>query len=529
MVDNISEIATRKRVKNTLHLYNLTREDAHTTYTCQVSNNRNAPPLTSSITVDMYFHPLRAKLWGKQHILSAGNTYEISCEIIGSRPRPIISWWLDNVQLTSAKELSNSVNYTSTSFLTFKPSIDQHKKIITCKGTHPIFLNSTVEDSWKLNVYYKPLSTLTFDSAINKSDVREGMDVMLHCDVKANPMIYTINWQYNGESIYNNLLANTIINNQTLLIKNISRKKGGNFTCTGTNLEGVGESNPLQLNIKYAPQCRPGQTKIYRTALHNRVEIRCELEANPADVEFTWRFKYNDGNVVNLPENFITSDGTNSTIYYSPSSEDDFPTLICSGKNKIGEGEDSCVFHLLPIDLPEAPTNCKVTKQTESSLHVACIDEFDRGIRGEFIMEVYDAQTGKLVRNVTSKDPTFVVGELESGIGFDVDLYVLNKDGKSLVTHLPTFTLTNDYINANLALLPSTTTLLGVFVGIVGVLILLAVIIVVTIRSRAPKSQNTSEDNGFRDSSGRYMSMRTNKFSSKTNFNDSCDSFDTVT
>lgn len=56
-------------------------------------------------------------------------------------------------------------------------------------------------------------------------------------------------------------------------------------------------------------------------------------------------------------------------------------------------------------------------------------------------MEVYDAQTGKLVRNVTSRDPTFTVRGLESGIGFDVDLYVANKEGKSLVTRLPTFTL----------------------------------------------------------------------------------------
>lgn len=79
-----------------------------------------------------------------------------------------------------------------------------------------------------------------------------------------------------------------------------------------------------------------------------------------------------------------------------------------------------------------------------------CIDEFNRGIRGEFIMEVYDAQTGKLVQNVTSRDPTFTVRGLESGIGFDVDLYVANKDGKSLVTRLPTFTLSYEKLSGEL-------------------------------------------------------------------------------
>lgn len=95
--------------------------------------------------------------------------------------------------------------------------------------------------------------------------------------------------------------------------------------------------------------CRPGQTKIHRVAVHNRAAIPCELEANPANVQFTWKFKYNDGNTVKLPEHFITSEGTNSTVDYTPTSEDDFPALICSGRNEVGEIDDPCVFHLLPI------------------------------------------------------------------------------------------------------------------------------------------------------------------------------------
>lgn len=84
-----------------------------------------------------------------------------------------------------------------------------------------------------------------------------------------------------------------------------------------------------------------------------------------------------------------------------------------------------------------------MAKQTESSLNIECIDEFNRGIRGEFIMELYNAQTGKLVQNVTSLEPAFTVTGLESGIGFDVDLYVVNKERRSLATRLQTFTLTH--------------------------------------------------------------------------------------
>lgn len=75
------------------------------------------------------------------------------------------------------------------------------------------------------------------------------------------------------------------------------------------------------------------------------------------------------------------------------------------------------------------------------SLHVECIEGFDGGLNQEFIMEVYDTLTRKLVNNVTSKIPTFTVSGLESGLGFQIALYASNKKGKSETAYLQTFTL----------------------------------------------------------------------------------------
>lgn len=49
--------------------------------------------------------PLKAKLNEKLKILSAESTYELSCTVVGSRPRPIITWWLENQQLTDTREI----------------------------------------------------------------------------------------------------------------------------------------------------------------------------------------------------------------------------------------------------------------------------------------------------------------------------------------------------------------------------------------------------------------------------------------
>lgn len=58
-----------------------------------------------------------------------------------------------------------------------------------------------------------------------------------------------------------------------------------------------------------------------------------------------------------------------------------------------------------------------------------------------FVMEVYESRDGKLVSNVTSRVPVFMVAGLESGAGFDIALYAANKKGNSSVVHLSAFTL----------------------------------------------------------------------------------------
>lgn len=79
--------------------------------------------------------------------------------------------------------------------------------------------------------------------------------------------------------------------------------------------------------------------------------------------------------------------------------------------------------------------------QTAYSLHVECIEGFDGGLQQEFVMEVYDAQTNKLVSNVTSRNPIFTAVGLESGLGFIIELYSENKKGRSEVAKLQATTL----------------------------------------------------------------------------------------
>lgn len=74
-------------------------------------------------------------------------------------------------------------------------------------------------------------------------------------------------------------------------------------------------------------------------------------------------------------------------------------------------------------------------------MNVECSEGFDGGLKQEFIMEVFDMATKKLVSNVSSRVPTFIVGGLESGVGFEIGLYASNKKGRSTVSRLQAHTL----------------------------------------------------------------------------------------
>lgn len=86
-------------------------------------------------------------------------------------------------------------------------------------------------------------------------------------------------------------------------------------------------------------------------------------------------------------------------------------------------------------------SNCTLQNQTTDSIFIECIEGFDGGLLQEFVMEIYDPQNHKLVSSISSKSPIFIVGGLESGLTFDVELYASNKKGKSSVVRLQTYTL----------------------------------------------------------------------------------------
>uniref|UniRef100_A0A1B0GQG2 Uncharacterized protein n=1 Tax=Phlebotomus papatasi TaxID=29031 RepID=A0A1B0GQG2_PHLPP len=166
-----------------------------------------------------------------------------------------------------------------------------------------------------------PVVTLEFGTNLNTTSIREGADVYFECNIKSNPWVYRVSWRHNGKLLDNNIAEGIVVANQSLVLQNVSRARGGLYTCVGSNREGDGESNPVTLDIKFPPICRPGQMNSYSAARNELVKIPCEVEANPDDINFTWKFNSTQFEFLDIPTSVIAFDHARSTAHYLPRTE----------------------------------------------------------------------------------------------------------------------------------------------------------------------------------------------------------------
>ncbi|XP_022704270.1 hemicentin-2-like isoform X1 [Varroa jacobsoni] len=393
--------------KNVLEIPALTRNDLMATLTCTASNNNISYPVSSSVIVDLNFRPLSVWIEGEQQPLSAGKSVTLECRASGSRPPAVIEWWKGGMRM-------NSTSHNSTSALTFVPTADDSGKHLSCRAENPLIANSRIEDGWKLEVHYNPILSLRLGSKLRHQHIQEGNDVFFECDIRANPWVNDIGWRFEGREVQTNTSAGVIISGQSLVLQKVDRYSRGRYTCHATNAQGPGESNAVMLKVRFAPVCKGEQKTTYGAARNELVKIFCELESDPVEIAFKWRFN-NSKELISSSN--VHTDGTRSCVTVVPHTEEDYGPIICWGKNSIGLQREPCVFQLIPAGPPEPVHNCTVVNQTEESLTIACQEGYDGGIEQSFHMELHDAEQRTLQGNYSllSTGRTQIGSDDESG------------------------------------------------------------------------------------------------------------------
>ncbi|XP_072153074.1 nephrin isoform X1 [Bemisia tabaci] len=496
-------INSKGEVMSEVTLPRLGRSDLHSVLTCVAANNNQSRQLSASVQIDMNFPPLDVRITETTQPLSAGRRAEFQCQSSGSRPPAKVTWWLDQERLPTTKETTSGDGNTTISTLFFTANKSNSGQSLSCRAENTALSTSYLEDGLKLHVQYKPEPKLVIGASINPNTIREGSDVYFDCTVQADPPAHRVQWKHNGRNLPHNSGKNVIISNQSLVMQGVSRTNAGNYTCLGYNTEGEGESPPFYLNVLYAPTCGKNQSRLLGVAKQERVNISCEVDANPRDVVFRWMFN-NSAQSEDVAPGLVIKSGTASVISYTPLTELDYGTLLCWASNKIGHQRTPCVFHIIAAGRPDQVHNCSVHNMSLNSFMVRCSEGFNGGLHQSFIAEVRDFNSQELRANVTSPVPRFTIYGLDPSTNYQVHVFAFNQKGRSepLVQQAFTLRLPEKHFTSDRDRLRHSafhlTTPMSVVVGIVGALFIAACFVAAVLRLQCSRNerkrlkQNTS-------------------------------------
>ena len=154
LVDSTYERTYSHVVQNSLKIGPLGARHLGATYTCISSNNNVSAPVSRKVSLDILFPPTDVSITSVGQPLVAGTTYVISCEAAGSRPDPVISWWLaSNLMKEDRRQIVEKVDGVTKSTIYFTPSTKDHGKILACRAENPLMSDSGIDDNWSITVY----------------------------------------------------------------------------------------------------------------------------------------------------------------------------------------------------------------------------------------------------------------------------------------------------------------------------------------------------------------------------------------
>lgn len=440
-------------VVNRLELPHVRRNHLNTTFKCRASNTNLVSPQEKTVRLEMNLRPNLVEILNKPVTLSSERYVTLTCVSEGSRPPAQLTWWKDNRKFKRGKILEAMNETWVSSQVQFMPLPEDDGVLLKCQADNNALPGQSLEDSFKLDVVYPPVVSLSLGSTLNPHDIKEGDDVYFECSVRANPREHKISWYHNEKPVVHNVVSGVIVSTKSLVLQKVMRDHGGDYSCRATNALGETASQSTHLSIQYAPVCSHPSPQVLGAQIEEALRVRCSVTANPPDVTFFWQFNNSGESLDVSPLKFGTANGSTSELSYKAQSERDYGTLSCRGTNAVGRQLEPCVFQIVPAARPTPPRNCSLQTSNNSIeggniwLRVRCVAGYDGGLPQYFMLEALDPITGKTRFNgsVNETDGLAIfkldmsqlttVGEV-AGTTFNLLIYARNLKGESEKTLL---------------------------------------------------------------------------------------------
>jgi len=432
--------AVTGRVISTIFLRNLDRSDQGAVVSCTVENSDLIPPQSVSVRIDILFPPVRAKIVREWSFFTVGKKYNVSCQVLGSRPSPITQLWVGSRPIKTVSTKASIDGNISTTIGEFVPLKEDDQKFLSCQARNKLIDNVSVEDQWKISVHYKPDVTLSLDE--EGAIIKEGDDVSLKCTILANPLFHTIVWTKQGVDLEEVSAKNVHVLDETLYINSITEEQNGEYGCAATNQAGTGYSNTLALKVAMAPTClNNNSTTVIEMSLHEETEILCSMKWE-SELRFRWKMTSKEfGETVDFPRSQFTEEGAESKLRFSPRSSSDYGDIVCMATNTNGEGGQPCNYQIkIRGDPPVIFSECNTFNQTYTSFTIDCSMKETSSENIFFQFEIKNAHSQRIIRNISTAVPKLTVEDLQPSSDFIISVYSYLNGQKSKPYKLEGFT-----------------------------------------------------------------------------------------
>lgn len=175
------------------------------------------------------------------------------------------------------------------------------------------------------------------------------------------------------------------------------------------------------------------------TGMKEEVKLACKVKSSPDPMSYIWQLDSN-GTIIDIPNNNFNVDGRLSILRYTPKTRFDYGKLLCWASNGVGKQNEPCRFELVSAVLPTPLTNCTASNNDTHTVYIDCLGGTENGLPELFVAEVYDISKDRLLRNLSSSQPNFILEELDPGSGYTIHAYTVNIRGPSDILSFHAFT-----------------------------------------------------------------------------------------
>ncbi|ERL89500.1 hypothetical protein D910_06866 [Dendroctonus ponderosae] len=346
-----------------------------------------------------------------------GELAVIKCVSHYGNPPPILKWFLDQQEITSSPnqtnttELDNTKTWLAISVLEMTISKEKHGRMLSCVAVHESYATKSSSIEVRLDVMFVPETRLVGLPTEDVEDLKDS--IAIRCVVDANPKASVV-WRREGQTQPASL-------QELLQFSPAIRQHSGLYTCHARNKAGDSQPKRVQIDVKYRPKIiSVGRERVKTTTLFSPVNFECLGEGNPPPT-YQWVQKKTSSHSDSIIER-----GREAKLYLNNVTYEFQGEWRCRVTNIIKGEEQSVVSEPIILQVHGAPQILRQTANQEiyvESGHpvdmsmVVCADPRPRSVAWEW---------GSLRLEAGNEMGKFKVDEVSQEEGEDCYLTILH-------------------------------------------------------------------------------------------------------